>query len=154
MHAAIEGLIHESFSVAQPVMLQSWVDLIHRYVLRFAAPLERDDRLHLLWERVLAHLGENWTLARLAKEAGYSSEHLRRLCRQQLGRSPMHQVIYLRMRRATELLAASGKTIEAIAAEVGYSNPFVFSNTFTKWIGWRPSEYRQTKQMAAVSRRT
>ena len=23
--------------------------------------------------------------------------------------------------------------------------PFVFSNAFTKWIGWRPSQYRRTK---------
>ena len=90
MHAAIEGLIHESSSAAQPSMLQSWVDLIHRYVLRFATPLERDDRLHLLWQRVMDKLSEDWTLARLAKEAGYSGEHLRRLCQKQLGRSPMH----------------------------------------------------------------
>jgi AraC-like DNA-binding protein len=23
--------------------------------------------------------------------------------------------------------------------------PFVFANAFTKWIGWRPSEYRKKK---------
>ena len=151
MHAAIEGLIHESSSAAQPSMLQSWVDLIHRYVLRFATPLERDDRLHLLWQRVMDKLSEDWTLARLAKEAGYSGEHLRRLCQKQLGRSPMHQVIYMRMRRAAELLATSTKTIQAIASEVGYHNHFVFSNTFTKWVGWRPSEFRSTKQTPAAS---
>jgi len=67
------------------------------------------------------------------------------LCRRQLGRSPMHQVTYLRMRRAAELLANTSHTIEAIAQEVGYHNPFVFSNAFTKWIGWRPSEYRRKK---------
>ncbi len=55
----------------------------------------------------------------------------------------MHQVTYLRMRRATELLAITERTIESIAQEVGYQNPFVFSNSFTKWIGWRPSEYRR-----------
>jgi AraC-like DNA-binding protein len=27
-------------------------------------------------------------------------------------------------------------------------NPFVFSNAFTKWIGWRPSEYRRKKLRA------
>ena len=39
----------------------------------------------------------------------------------------------------------SEHTIEAIAQQVGYHNPFVFSNAFTKWIGWRPSEYRRKK---------
>jgi len=106
---------------------------------------KHDDRLRLLWERVTAQLAELWTLVRLAREAGYSKEHLRRLCQRQLGRSPIHQVTYLRMRRAAELLNTTERTIEAIAQEVGYQNPFVFSNAFTKWIGWRPSEYRRKK---------
>jgi AraC-like DNA-binding protein len=145
LHWAIEGLLHECSSNAEGAVLQHWVDLIHSYVLRFARPLQDDDRLRLLWERVAAHLADEWTLARLAHEAGYSNEHLRRLCRRQLGRSPMHQVTYLRMRRAAELLASTSHTIEAVAQEVGYHNPFVFSNAFTKWIGWRPSEYRRKK---------
>lgn len=145
LHAAIEGLIGECATVAEPAIIQHWVELIHAYVLRFAKPMQKDDRLRLLWERVEAHLADNWTLAQLAKEAGYSNEHLRRLCRKQLGRSPMHQVTYLRMRRAAELLAKSPRTIEAIAQEIGYHSPFVFSNAFQKWIGWRPSEYRRKK---------
>jgi len=100
---------------------------------------------------VASRLGDSWTLAQLAREAGYSNEHLRRLCRRQLGRSPMHQVSYLRMRHAAERLTVTEQTIEAIALEVGYQNPFVFSNAFTKWIGWRPSEYRRKKHGHGVS---
>ena len=48
-------------------------------------------------------------------------------------------------RRAAELLASTEQTIDSISQEVGYQNPFVFSNAFTKWIGWRPSEYRRKK---------
>ena len=143
LQSAITGLIHECSGACEPTLIQHWVELIHSYVLRFARPMRHDDALRLLWERVAAHLAEEWTLGRLAREAGYSNEHLRRLCRRQLGRSPMHQVTYLRMRRATELLSATSHTVEAIAQEVGYQNPFVFSNAFTKWIGWRPSEYRK-----------
>jgi transcriptional regulator GlxA family with amidase domain len=149
LHSAIEGLIEECSGVAEPTMIQHWVDLIHGYVLRFARPMQRDDRLELLWQRVLAELSDHWTLPRLAREAGYSNEHLRRLCLRQLGRSPMRQVTYLRMHRAAELLTSSALTMEAIAAQVGYQNPFVFSNAFTKWIGWRPSEYRRKRQVSA-----
>ncbi len=145
LHCAILGLTHECGGAGQPAMIQHWVELIHGYVLRFAQPMEHDDRLRLLWERVTARLADLWTLVRLAREAGYSKEHLRRLCQGQLGRSPIHQVTYLRMRRAAELLNTTERTIEAIAHEVGYQNPFVFSNAFTKWIGWRPSEYRRKK---------
>ena len=143
LKSAILGLMHECNGPGQPTLMQEWADLIHAYVLRFAQPADQPDALRLLWERVAGHLGESWTLARLAREAGYSNEHLRRLCRRQLGRSPMHQVTYLRMRRAAELLATTEHTIEAIAHDVGYQNPFVFSNAFTKWIGWRPSLYRR-----------
>jgi AraC-like DNA-binding protein len=145
LRCAIEGLTYECNGLGQPTLMQEWADLIHAYVLRFAQPSHQPDYLRLLWERVVSQLGDNWTLNRLASEAGYSNEHLRRLCRRQLGRSPMHQVTYLRMRRAAELLATTEQTIESIALEVGYQNPFVFSNAFTKWIGWRPSEYRRKK---------
>lgn len=150
LHSAILGLMYEGSGPAQPTLMQEWADLIHAYVLRFARPSDQPDALRLLWERVATHLGEDWTLARLAREAGYSNEHLRRLCRRQLGRSPMHQVTYLRMRRASDLLATTEHTIEAIAHAVGYQNPFVFSNAFTKWIGWRPSIYRQKKPPVAT----
>ena len=53
----------------------------------------------------------------------------------------MHQVIFLRMRRAAELLSTTNDKMETIATAVGYQNPFVFSNTFKKWTGWRPSEF-------------
>ncbi|MCW5557998.1 MAG: helix-turn-helix domain-containing protein, partial [Verrucomicrobiae bacterium] len=55
---------------------------------------------------------------------------------------PMHQVTYLRIRHAARLLTGTQDKLEVIADAVGYANPFVFSNTFKKWTGWRPSEYR------------
>lgn len=145
LRSAILGLMHECNGPAQATLIQEWTNLVHAYVLRFAQPSDQPDHLKLLWERVATNLADEWSLARLAREAGYSNEHLRRLCRRQLGRSPMHQVTYLRMRRASELLASTEQTIESISQEVGYQNPFVFSNAFTKWIGWRPSEYRRKK---------
>ena len=145
LRSAILGLMYESNGPAQPQLMHEWTDLVNAYVLRFAQPSDQSDQLKVLWERVAASLAGDWSLGRLASEAGYSNEHLRRLCQRQLGRSPMHQVIYLRMRRAAELLSSTELTIEAVAQEIGYQNPFVFSNAFTKWIGWRPSEYRRKK---------
>lgn len=125
-----------------PAAMHHWVELIQTYVLRFAQPWQLDGRLSLLWEKVADDLGADWSLGRLASEAHLSEEHLRRLCLQQMGRSPMKQVTYLRMRHAAELLATTNEKIESVAQEVGYQNPFVFSTTFKKWIGWRPSEHR------------
>ncbi len=142
LESAILGLTHECQNGAAPAFLERWVELIHQYVLRFAQPPAQDRRLLKLWERVTTELEGDWTLERLAREAGYSSEHLRRLCHFETGRSPMHQVTYLRMRRAAELLATTTEKVETIAQAVGYEDPFVFSKAFHRWIGWPPSEYR------------
>ena len=145
LRSAILGLMYECNGPAQPSLMQAWTDLVHAYVLRFAQPADQPDQLRLLWEIVSANLADEWSLPRLASKAGYSHEHLRRLCQRQMGRSPMRQVTYLRMQRAAELLASGQQTINSISREVGYQNPFAFSNAFSKWIGWRPSEYRRKK---------
>jgi AraC-like DNA-binding protein len=139
---AIEGLISEAGEAAQPAAMFHWVELIQGYVERFAQPWQQDDRLWRVWEKVAADVGRDWTLDELAHQAHVSAEHLRRLCRRALGRTPMHHVTWLRMRKACELLSTTNLKIETVANAVGYQNPFVFSNTFKKWIGWRPSEHR------------
>jgi AraC-like DNA-binding protein len=68
-------------------------------------------------------------------------KQLQRLCQRELGRSPRQQLIWLRMRRAAELLMVHDAKIKSIAAQVGYENPFVFSSTFKRVMGWSPSEY-------------
>lgn len=145
LRASIEGLYAESGTTASPALMHHWVELIQGYVMRFAQPLQEDNRLWQLWETVSQDLARKWTLGELANACHLSAEHLRRLCRQQMGRSPMRQVTYLRMQHAGELLATTNQKIEAIAASVGYENPFVFSSTFKKWIGWRPSQFRTSE---------
>lgn len=146
LRAAVLGLHAECSSEPQPSSVHHWTELIQGYVRRFASPWSMDERLSLLWEKVAGHLADAWTLPKLAKLAHVSTEHLRRLCIQQLGRTPMRQVTFLRMRRAAELLSTTDEKIESITRTVGYQNPFVFSTTFKKWIGWRPSEHRATSR--------
>jgi AraC-like DNA-binding protein len=140
--SAIEGLIEDAEHDARPAAMFHWVELIHHHIQRFAQPWQQDDRLWRVWEKVAADVGRDWTLDELAHQAHVSAEHLRRLCRRALGRTPMHHVTWLRMRKAAELLSTTNLKVETVAHAVGYQNPFVFSNTFKKWIGWRPSEHR------------
>jgi transcriptional regulator GlxA family with amidase domain len=135
-------LIDEAGGRAVPAAMFHWVELIQGYVERFSRPWQQDDRLARLWEQVAADVGRDWTLDELASRAFVSAEHLRRLCRKALGRTPMHHVTWLRMRKAAELLSTTPLKVETVAHAVGYQNPFVFSNTFKEWVGWRPSEHR------------
>jgi AraC-like DNA-binding protein len=151
LQSAIEGLMHECAGDALPATLDQWVGLIQEYVRRFARPADQNERLVQLWGRVSRCLQDPWTLERLARESGYSKEHLRRLCHRDIGRSPVHHVMHLRMRRAAELLTATRDKIESIAQAVGYHSPFVFSNAFRKSVGWRPSEYRNHSRTPRTS---
>ena len=139
---AVLGIWHELKSRTAPSALVHWVNVVHYYVTSFARPWQMDDRLSSLWEQVAARLGEDWTLDRLTALSHTSNEHLRRLCRREMGRSPMHHVIYLRMQYAAKLLVETDEKIEVVANQVGYKNAFVFSSTFKKWVGWRPRDYR------------
>ncbi|MEP4079434.1 AraC family transcriptional regulator [Haloferula sp.] len=142
MQRAIQGLHAETQSTNSPAMMQLWVDLLQSYVSRFAQPYQSDSRLYKVWSAVEQNPGKAWTLVELAAISSVSEEHLRRLCRKELGRSPIQQVTFLRMQKASQLLASGDDKIEVIAREVGYQNPFTFSTAFKKWVGWRPSEHR------------
>ena len=139
---AIEGLRAESLAASSAASMQLWVDLIQTYVTRFAQPYQSDSRLWRVWSAVEQRPEKPWTLTELASIAAVSEEHLRRICRKELGRSPKQQVTFLRMQKASHLLATSDDKIETIARAVGYQNPFTFSTAFQKWVGWRPSEHR------------
>lgn len=139
---AILGMIEECGNSAETAALDHWLELIQHYVLQFAQPEKKDERLNRVWQTVNQSLDEEWDVDKMCTIAHVSGEHLRRLCLQELGRSPMRQVTYMRMRRAAELLSSTDDKIETIARIVGYQNAFVFSTTFKKWIGWRPSEHR------------
>jgi AraC-like DNA-binding protein len=143
---AVEGLRHESLAARDPACLEHWAALVHRLVLRFAQPWQREDRLQALWEKVAASLEQDWTLDRLAAEAGCCGEALRRRCRQQLGRSPMQHLTHLRLRRAAELLMTTAHKVEYIASRVGYHDAFAFSARFKKWTGCPPKEFREQRR--------
>jgi AraC-like DNA-binding protein len=152
LRAAVAGLHAECVGAGAPAAVHHWMELIQGYVLKFAQPWQMDARLARLWEKVAARPEWEWTLAELAGEAHLSGEHLRRLCVQQLGRTPMRQVTFLRMRQACELLSTTGEKIATVARRAGYKNPFVFSSTFKKWVGWRPSEHRQAGRVFTPSK--
>ena len=124
--AVLAGLRREATEAADPALLPPWAFLVAAYARRMVRPEAGDPRLRRLWAAVEADLARPWTVEVLAALVGVSGEHLRRLCRRQGGRSPMSHVAALRMRQAMALLASESYTIETVAQQVGYDNPFAF----------------------------
>jgi len=142
LKAAIQGLHAESIADKGGSALHHWSELVHHYVVRFAQPHCTDDRLWRVWQLVETDLARLWTLDQLADIGCMSGEHLRRLCRKELGRSPMQHLTHLRLQRARHLLSVTDDKVEVIARAVGFESAFTFSNTFKNWVGCRPSEFR------------
>ncbi len=142
LEAAINGLRSEVNGESLPSTLHQWCALVNHYVNRFAEPAKLDERLWRLWSRVEAEPAHDWTLESLAEIACLSSEHLRRLCQQEIGRSPMRHLTFIRLQQALRMLSNSTDKIETIARAVGFSSLQSFSNAFKTRFGKSPSEFR------------
>jgi len=138
----ILSLIDELENSPSQQVLACWVNLIHQQVQKFVGPQRLDERLFTMLREVTKDLSRNWSLIELAEIANLSDEHLRRLCNEQLGRSPKQQITFLRLSHAKNLIIQTDDPIESIALKVGYKSQFSFSNAFKKWIGCRPSALR------------
>jgi transcriptional regulator GlxA family with amidase domain len=102
-----------------------------------------DERLQRTFLAVDARLDHPWTLSELARLAGTSPEHLRRVCHAEFQQSPMERVRALRMVRAAMMLSQqTTKKVETIAIELGYSSLHAFSTAFKATYGKAPSHYR------------
>ena len=137
------GLRAEWEGARDAAMIHHWISLLHGLNRRAARPARAESRTAPLWERVARDLRTEWKLGTLAAAAGVSSEHLRRICRRELGRTPMEHVTYMRIRRAQELLQATDDKLDAIAPEVGYHTTDVFIRAFVRCVGMTPSQYRE-----------
>jgi AraC-like DNA-binding protein len=77
-----------------------------------------------------------------AEAIGCSAKSLRRACMMACGSSPKALIEQRLILEAKRLLAHTGLTVEAIAAEVGFSEPTNFVKFFRRHGGMRPLDFR------------
>ena len=65
---------------------------------------------------------------------------------QQAGTSVTELIQDLKRSKAEQELLETRKTVKAIALDVGYTDPIVFSRAFKRWTGETPSEFRDRAQ--------
>ncbi len=87
--------------------------------------------------------GERVSIERIAAEVGYSSAYCNRVFQRIYGMSPRQHLTGLILREAKLLLAASERSIEEIAAMLGYRDVSQFSKQFKRWTGMSPLGYRR-----------
>lgn len=140
---AMEGLCEAVAHGSAATESELWTRLIHHHVLAALAPTQpHDPRLAGLWSAVDANLAHAWTLAELAQRAGMSREALRRACLRENGRSPLRELTRRRLGRAADLLRHTPDKVAAVAARVGFGDPFAFSTAFKRARGRSPRNWR------------
>jgi AraC-like DNA-binding protein len=137
------GLYNETTNRADPLLIEMWLQLLDANL----RPLVDNEAMHSgisrLWLKVHQDLAHPWTVSSMARIAGVSEEHLRRLCHRIHAQSPMERVAHLRVRLIEALLATSDCSLETIAAESGYSDANALSRAFLRLKGETPARYRR-----------
>lgn len=83
----------------------------------------------------------------LAEKAGLSVSRMSHLFRKEVGQTPQQFIERQRMRRASELLRFTQRSIKDIARDVGFDDPFYFSTRFRVHTGASPRAYRRQPSM-------
>jgi AraC-like DNA-binding protein len=107
--------------------------------------LESQDQLSIQIMMVASRLAADPLGAGLEealRDVPYNQEYFRRAFRDRLGQTPQKFRELKRMEFAANRLG-KGVTVKAVAAELGYSDPYFFSRMFKRYMGTSPSSYRE-----------
>jgi len=92
---------------------------------------------------IQSHLDETLTNAQLARVCHMSRDHFIRTFRKIMQRTPAQFVIDARVKAASERLAFTRESVDAIAEAFGFADRFHFSRVFKSRMGKTPVAYRR-----------
>ncbi|MHC4886433.1 MAG: helix-turn-helix transcriptional regulator [Planctomycetota bacterium] len=79
----------------------------------------------------------------MSEQLHLSEGHFHRLVKHLEGCTPLAKLQGIRMEQAMGLLRGTTLPLDAIAARIGYSTAYAFSNAFHNHTGIRPGRYRK-----------
>lgn len=90
------------------------------------------------------HYHEKVSLEQIAENMYLSPFYISKIFKSETGDTPIHHLINIRLERAYELLNNGDvKSIQEVAAKVGYDDAYHFSKLFKKKYGMPPSQVKQ-----------
>lgn len=125
-----QSLFNQLFFIVMGLVTEKNTPLVHPTIA--AALSYINSNLHL-----------KISLEDLAKETMISKYYLAHLFKQQVGISPNQYITEQRIKLAKNLLLNTSNTIYNISQLTGFDSSMYFSNTFKKYTGKSPGEYRK-----------
>lgn len=92
---------------------------------------------------VFSHLGEQWTVEKMANRAYLSTSHFHSLYRTLFGKSPLDDLIAARVYSAQLALTFSNEPLASIATRLGYNSLSHFVRQYSAIQGCSPGKYRR-----------
>lgn len=103
---------------------------------------EREASVRRVAMEVLEHVSRPWRVDEMARRAGISADHFRRLFRRINGISAGEYILNSRMEAAKQQLRQSSLSVGEIAELLGFSDISSFSRIFKTRVGMPPSAFR------------
>jgi AraC-like DNA-binding protein len=97
------------------------------------------------------HLDREFELELLARKLNVGYHWLRRAFKRETGQSLHQYRLQIRINRAKELLRKSDATVEQVAQQAGFENPFYFSQIFKRKAGCTPTGWRKAAMVAVAN---
>lgn len=110
--------------------------------------MRTDPRVRRAMDYLTANLRQSFRLDSVARHCGLSVSRLAHLFKTETGASLQQFFEQQRMWHAGQLLRVTGLRIAEVAGEVGYEDPFYFSNRFHRYSGKSPTQFRRQKKAA------
>ncbi len=95
---------------------------------------------------MLEHMSERLTLEQLAERMHMSRSHIIELFKEHTGYTPIDYFIHLKVQKSCRMLDQTDMSINEIALQIGYEDPFYYSRIFKKVMGMSPRDYRKTEK--------
>ena len=109
-----------------------------------SARTNKDPRITIIVDTIITHPEKNFTSKELCELAGFSESTLRRLFKEQTGKTLYDFIKDTKMTNAARKLLVTNEPISSIAYELGYEAPSYFAKCFKEVFGISPLEYRRT----------
>ncbi|QJD84571.1 helix-turn-helix domain-containing protein [Cohnella herbarum] len=106
--------------------------------------------IHNILQYIREHLDHDLTLETIAEKVYMHPAYLSRICKSLTGKGLGEQIVHARVERAKQLLIMSGKSVNEISLDIGYTNPRAFYRLFKEYTGQTPGEFRKYESLKKV----